>query len=248
MGNDAAEQSYFENLKNFLTTRFNANFQEYDMLRKHIEKLARENSAYQGPLLTGATSMIMNRVNGAYALYKSPQVFYRAGISGYKWAYYYSFSPTLRNDVSAAGAAAVYNQLWPISLTSLTKAAVTGGNIYKGSANQLTVLANERVRQQRDALGASVIFGMGVTSLLKQAGAVAQNDLQRLLAKGVLRSWQVTGLLGICFGFSRLDETMHETGVFGSTLRTARDNFYLTSPNPLIQQCETILKNIKGRP
>lgn len=242
----ADEKSYWEGLTNFLTRKLNANFQEYDLLRAHIDKLMLANNAYRGPLFEGATSMIMNRVNGAYTLYKSPQAFYNAGINGYKWAYYYSLSPALRDDVRDAGLSAIYSHLWPISLTGLAKATVTGYKAYNGSADQLALLAKQRVHQQRDALGVSVVMSMGITTILKKVGTYAKTDIQRVLVKGALRSWQVTALLGICYGLSRLDDTMRETGVFGSTLVTARDKFYLESPNPTIQQFETVLKNWRG--
>jgi hypothetical protein len=247
MCKDATQRTYFETLRHMLTTRFNANLQEYDMLRPHIDKLVLANNAYRGPALEGVISMLTNRINGAYTLYKTPQAFYNAGVSGYKWAYFFSLSPNLQNQVRDAGMAAIYSHLWPLSFTGLAKAAITGTNMAGGSTNELALQAQERVRQQRNSLLVSAGASMGITSMLKKVGSVVQTDMQRFVVRGVMRSWQMTGLLGLCYGLSRLDETMRETGVFGSELAASRDEFLATSPSPLLQQLEALWKSATGR-
>lgn len=185
--------------------------------------------------------MITNRVNGAYVLYKSPQAFYNAGLSGFKWAYYFSLKDNLSNDVRDAGMAALYSHLWPLSLTGITKVAVTGWDVSRGGGNDLAVQAQIRYEQQRNALLASTTFGLLITQVFKKVGTVVRTDMQRTMVRGAMRTWQGTGILGICYGLSLIHKTMEDSGVFGSELTKNRDDFIARAPSPELKEFKNAL-------
>ena len=164
------EQSFFRDLQNRFTTSFNSAIQDYNALRPHIDQLIQQNSAYRGAMIEGATSMITNRINGAYALYRSPQAFYNAGLSGFKWAYYFARNNDLNSDVRHAGMAALYSHMWPLSLRGVATVAVTGVDMSRGGVQELEEHVRTRYEQQRNALIFSGGLSMGLTQVFKQAG------------------------------------------------------------------------------
>jgi hypothetical protein len=79
---------------------------------------------------------------------------------------------------------------------------------------------------------------MGITQVFRYAGNYVQTDMQRMILRTSMRTWQVTGIVGLCYGLSRLDGAMEESGVFGSNLRQRRDAFLAKKPNPHQRQLE----------
>ncbi len=237
------EQSFFRDLQNRFTTSFNSAIQDYNALRPHIDQLIQQNSAYRGAMIEGATSMITNRINGAYALYRSPQAFYNAGLSGFKWAYYFARNNDLNSDVRHAGMAALYSHMWPLSLRGVATVAVTGVDMSRGGVQELEEHVRTRYEQQRNALIFSGGLSMGLTQVFKQAGAVVQTDLQRRMVRSSMRTWQVTGLVGFCYGLSLLHNTMEGSGVFGSYLTEKRDAFISRTPNSELKSFEDAAKD-----
>jgi hypothetical protein len=237
------EQSFFRDLQNKLTTSFNGALQDYNALRPHIDRLAQQNAANRGPVIEGSTSMITNRVNGAYALYKSPQAFYSAALNGYQWAYYFTRNNDLNSDVRHAGMAALYSHMWPLSLRGAAIVAVTGLNVSRGGAQELEEHVRTRYEQQRNALVVSGGLSMGLTQVFKKAGTVVQTDMQRLMVRSAMRTWQVTGVVGLCYGLSRLHNTMEESGVFGTYLKEKRDAFARVTPSPALKEFEDAAKD-----
>lgn len=236
-------RGFFAALRDQLTTKFNVDLQQYNSLRPHIERLTMQNGIYRGPVVEGASSMILHRVNGVRALYNSPQAFYNAGINGYKWAYYFTRSNNLNTDMRDAGMAALNSHLSPLSLSGIARFTVTGFDVLRGGGRELAGLTQLRYEQQRNALFASATLGMAVTQIFKTVGTVVQTDMQRMLARTAMRSWQVTGCLGICYGLSNIHQTMGETGIFGSRLMSARDAFVSGTPSSAQQEFAKILQN-----
>jgi hypothetical protein len=217
------ERSFWTSAQEWFTRSFNSVIDDYDALRPHIDRLALQNAAYSGAFTEGATAMIMNRVNGAYALYRSPTAFFNAGVSGFRWANYFSRSPSLRMDVHDSGMAAFYSHL-TFSFRGIATAVVTGVNVSR-RVNEIENQVAIRYQQQRNQLLFSAGLSIGVTQIFRRAGAVVQTDIQRMMVRSAMRTWQMTGVVGICYGLSRLNQTMEETGVFGATLRQRRDAF-----------------------
>jgi hypothetical protein len=236
-------QGYFSALYDRLAGALNGNLQEYNKLRPLIEKLAQQNAGYRGPIVEGASSMISNRINGAYALYRSPRAFYDAGLSGFNWAYYFYRSGNLNNDVRDVGMSVVYSHLWPLSFSGIVTAGVTAVNLRRGGAKELAAQAQTRYEQQRNALVASATGSMAITQLFKQVGNVVQTDLQRQMVKGAMRTWQISGIVGIFYGLSLINNTMEETGSFGSELKAKRDKFISSTSVPGRKELEDVAKD-----
>jgi len=237
------EQSFFRQLQNSITGSLNRALEDYNVLRPHIERLARQNTSDRGAVVEGASSMITNRVNGAYALYRSPQAFYNAGLSGFNWAYYFARNDNLNSDVRHAGMAALYSHMWPPSLRGVATVSVTGVDVSRGGARELEEHVRTRYEQQRNALVVSGGLSMGLTQVFRRVGTVVQTDMQRLTVRSAMRTWQVTGLVGFCYGLSRLHDTMEESGEFGTHLRERRDAFVSRRPAPEQSEFEDSVKD-----
>ena len=177
------ERSFFTGLQRTLTNSFNSVLSDYNALRPHLDRLKAENQADRGALVEGATSVITNRVNGAYALYRSPQVFCNAAVSGFKWAYYFSGNKELNRDVYAAGMAALYAKMWPPSPGGLLTFGVTGHDLATGGAQEFRDQVRRRYEQQRNALVVSAGLSFGVTQVFKYVGSVVQTDMQRMMVR-----------------------------------------------------------------
>jgi hypothetical protein len=182
------ERSFFSRLQGTITNSLNSALADYNALRPHIERLEAQNEADRGAIVEGATSMITNRVNGAYALYKSPQAFYNAGLSGFKWAYYFSRNDNLNSDVYYAGMAALYNKLWPLSLAGVVTVSTTGLDLATGGTQELRDHVRKRYEQQRNALVVSGGLSLGVTQVFKHVGSVVQTDMQRMMVRASMRT------------------------------------------------------------
>lgn len=243
------EQSFFRELQNKFTVSLNEALRDYNVLRPHIDRLAQQNTANRGPLIEGAASMITNRMNGVYALYNTPQAFYNAGLSGYQWAWYFTRNNDLNSDVRHAGMAALYSHMWPLSLRGVARVAVTGFDVSTGGAQELEEQVRIRYEQQRNNLVVSGGLSMGLTQIFKHAGTVVQSDTQRLMLRGAMRTWQVTGVVGLCYGLSRLHDTMEDSGAFGKYLKEKRDTFTMRTPNPALKEFEDAAEDsvVKGK-
>lgn len=237
------EQSFFRRLQDSITGSLNAALQDYNALRPHIDRLALQNASDRGAVIEGAASMITNRLNGAYALFRSPQAFYNAGLSGFKWAHYFARNTNLNSDVRHAGMAALYSHMWPLSLRGVATSAVTGVDVSRGGVQELQGHVRTRYEQQRNALVVSGGLSMGLTQVFKQAGTVVHTDMQRLMLRRAMHTWQVTGLVAFCYGLSRLHNTMEDSGVFGTHLKAKRDAFVSDSPIPAQQEFEGAVKD-----
>jgi hypothetical protein len=237
------EQTYFKQLQSSITSSLNNAFADYNMVRPYIERLQQQNADDRGALIEGATSMIRNRVNGVLSVYRSPEAFLNAGFSGWKWACYFARNPKLNDDVYNAGMFALYNKLWPPSLTGAVTVVTTGMDLSTGGAKEYKEQVLKRYEQERNALAVSVVLGMGVAQLLKYTGNVVQTDMARMLFRKALPAWNAAGALGLCYGLGRLHETMHETGDFGARLVEKRDAFCSANADPEESQFEDALRD-----
>jgi hypothetical protein len=246
--NNPQEQSFFGKIKDAFSLKLNSALADYNAIRPHIEKLTLQNEADQGALIEGPTAMVKNRLNGAYALYQSPQAFYRAGVSGFMWGSYFAQNKDLTSDVHHSGMTAIYSHLWPLSVHGIATAAVTGMSVSTGGLKELEAQAKIRYEQKRNALVVSTGLSVGVTQVFKQAGTYMKTDLQRFMLRGAKGSWQVTGMMGLFYGLSRLNDSMDDCGVFGVALKEKRDKFFAAGEDSTRNDFELVVKDpvLKG--
>lgn len=242
MPDGAEERSFFQRLKDSITGSLNRASLDYNAIRPYLDRIAKQNASYQGAPVEGVTSMITNRVKGAYALYNSPLAFYRAGLSGFQWAQYFFGNSNLNNDVYDAGMDVLRNIDW--SLRGLATITVTGAYLKSGGRQEIESHVRTRYEQQRNALIVSATASMGVTKVLKTVGTVVQTDWQRITVRGAIRAWQITGLVGFCYGLSRLHEAMEEHNHFGMYLKKRRDAYLTMAPTPALREFEDAAREI----
>ena len=240
---------YFSGLQANLTNSFNQAIADYSVLRPHIDALAKQNAAYRGPLIEGSVSVITNRYEGLKALYRSPSAFYQSASSGLLWASYFASAKNLADDVQKAGASAVISHIRAPSFDGVAKILWTQIDLARGGAQELEAQVRTRYEQQRNALVVSTGVGIGVTQLLKKAGSLVHNDIQRLGVRIAQRTWQGTGLLALCYGLSRLNSSVEGSGVFASELRKSRDQSrILDVPTGPTLKLEDAIKDLSYRP
>ena len=211
----------------FLKSRFekiNRDYNEIDRLARKMEERARL-QRQRGPVVTGLQSMVLNRYHGLRTIRDLPE---KAG-EGAAWAYYFAMSPRLKQDVNGAIFAWVKGITIAPTWEGLWKAGITSTfGTRRRHLDRVGNAAAENMRLQSQALGVSFVASMSISSLLKQVGKRSSNEYIRITAMRTRTVWQVTGVVGLMYGFSRIADTMQETGEFGKQLRTQRDTFNAT--------------------
>jgi hypothetical protein len=197
----------------------------YNEVHKLTKKLELESieAQKQSIVTTGVKNVFVNRYKGLVNV----GGLYQPVVDGMKWGWYFCLCPTLQNDVRVAGSDWAKGLLYT-SVQNFVKVTSTVVGTTPKDYDRIQDLAQQRVKRQLEVMTFSILAGAAISMTLKQVGMRAKQEYLRTTAKSLRFGWQVTGLIGIAYGFSEIAKMMEDTDKFGSYLKVHRDK-YLSS-------------------